>query len=94
MGEVQNEERLEVMLLTGRKVITIKVITLDLVIDNIIFTQQCFVQPITNPILLGSGFFYTFFLYWTWVVVLSPCVVLITCLLPASPMILCTISIL
>ena len=33
-----------------------KVITLDLVIDNVIFIQQCFVLPITNPIILGSNF--------------------------------------
>ena len=56
MGEVQNEEQLKVMLLTGRKVIANKVITLDLVINNVIFSQKCFVLPITNPIILGSVF--------------------------------------
>ena len=55
-GEVQNEERLEVTLPTGRKVITNKFITLDLVIKIVIFTQQGFVVPITNPIILGSDF--------------------------------------
>ena len=33
-----------------------KVITLLLVIKNVIFTQQCFVFPIINPIILGSDF--------------------------------------
>ena len=56
MGEVQNEERLEVTLLTRRKGIINKVIILDLVIDIVIFTQQCFVLPITNPSILGSDF--------------------------------------
>ena len=49
------------MLLIRRKVITNKVITLDLVIDNIVFTHQCFVLPITNPIILGSDFLDTHF---------------------------------
>ena len=61
MGKVQNKEQLEVTLPTGRKVITNKVITLDLIIDNVIFTQQCFVLPITNPIILGSNFLDTHF---------------------------------
>ena len=38
-----------------------KVITLELVIENAIFTQQCFVLPITNPIILGSDFLDTHF---------------------------------
>ena len=61
MGEVQNEEQLEVTLLTGRKVIMNKVIMLDIAIENAIFTQQCFVLPITNPIILGSNFLDTNF---------------------------------
>ena len=61
MAKVQNEEQLERMLLTRRKVIMNKVITLYLVIDNVTFTQQCFVLPITNPIILGSGFMDTDF---------------------------------
>ena len=61
MREVQNEEQLEVMLPTGRKVIINTVITLGLAIDNVIFTQQCFVLPITNPIILGSDFLDTHF---------------------------------
>ena len=56
MGEVQNEEQLKVMIPTRRKVSINKFITLDLVIDNIKFTQQCVVQPITNPIILGRDF--------------------------------------
>ena len=56
MGEVQNEKRLEVMHPTGKKKIMNKVITLDLLINNIIFTQQCSVLPITNLIILGSNF--------------------------------------
>ena len=61
MEEVQNEEWLEVMLPNSRKVITNKVITLDLVIDNVIFTQQCFVLPITNSNMLGNNFLDTHF---------------------------------
>ena len=38
-----------------------KVITLGLVIKNVTFTQQCFVLPITNPIILGSNFLDTHF---------------------------------
>ena len=38
-----------------------KVITLDLVIENVIFTQQCFVLLITNLIILGSDFLDTHF---------------------------------
>ena len=34
---------------------------LDLVIQNVIFTQQCFVLPITNPMVLGSDFLDTRF---------------------------------
>ena len=59
MGEVQNVEWLDVILLTGRKVITNKAITLDLVIQNVIFIQQSFVLPITNPIIIGSDFLAT-----------------------------------
>ena len=33
-----------------------KIIMLDLVIKNVIFIQQCFDLPITNPIILGSDF--------------------------------------
>ena len=61
MGEVQNEEWLEVTLLTGRKVTMNKVIALDLIINNKIFLQQCFVLPIMNPIILGSDFLDTHF---------------------------------
>ena len=61
MGEIKNEEWLEVTLTAVRKIITNKVITLDLVINNGIFTQQCFFQPITNPIILGSDFLDTYF---------------------------------
>ena len=38
-----------------------KAITLDLVINNVIFTKQCCVLPITNPIILGSDFLDTHF---------------------------------
>ena len=38
-----------------------KVITLDLEIENVVFTQQCFVLSITNPIILGSDFLDTHF---------------------------------
>ena len=61
MGEVQNNEWSEVIFPTGRKVITNKVIILNLVIDYVIFIQQCFVLPITNPIILGSNFLDTHF---------------------------------
>ena len=61
MGELWNEERLEVMLLTGRKIISNKGITPDLVFKNFIFTLQCFVLPNTNPIILGSDFLDTLF---------------------------------
>ena len=61
MGEVQNDEWSEITLPTGRKVITNKVITLNLVIDYVIFIQQCFVLLITNPIILGSNFLDTHF---------------------------------
>ena len=61
MEEVLNAERLEVTLPTGRKVIMNKVIKLDLVIENVIFPQQCFVLPITNPIIMGSDFLDTHF---------------------------------
>ena len=56
MREVQNAKRLEITLPTGRKVTMNKVVTLDLVIDNVFFTQQCFVLPIMNPIILGCDF--------------------------------------
>ena len=38
-----------------------KDITLDLIFDNVIFTQQYFILPITNPIMLGSDFLNTQF---------------------------------
>ena len=59
--EVLNAERLEVTLPTRRKVIINKLSTLDLVIENITFTQQFFVLPIMGPIILGSGFLDTYF---------------------------------
>ena len=86
MGEIQNAECIEVIPLTRRKVIMKKVIALDLVIDNVIFTQQCYVLPITNPIILGSDFLDTHFSMLDMVLVLSPCIALITCLPSASPM--------
>ena len=49
------------MLLTGKKAIMNKVITLDLVIENIVFIQQCFVIPITNPTILASNFLDIYF---------------------------------
>ena len=49
-------EWLEVTLPKGRKAVMKKVVILDLIIDNMIFTQQYFVLPFTNPILLGSNF--------------------------------------
>ena len=60
-GEVQNKEQLEVTLPSGSKIIMNRVIILDLVIENVIFTQQCFVLPITNPIILGNAFLDTHF---------------------------------
>ena len=54
-------EWLEVMLLTSQKIIMKKSIILDLVSENIFFTQQCFILPITNPIILGGGFLDTHF---------------------------------
>ena len=93
MGEVQNEEWLEVTLPTGQKVIINKVITLDLVIDNVIFTQQCFFLPITNPIILGSDFLDAHFAALDiGDSTITLCIGLITCLPPASPMILYMIS--
>ena len=56
MGEVQSIDQLQVTLLSGRKVIVNKIITLDLIVKNIIFIQQFFVIPITSPIILGSNF--------------------------------------
>ena len=44
------------MLPKRRKVIIDKILTLDLVIENVIFLQQYFVLPITNPIILGNNF--------------------------------------
>ena len=38
-----------------------KAIMLYLVIKNVIFTQKCFILPITNPIILGSDFLDTHF---------------------------------
>ena len=61
MGEVQNEKQLEAVLLNRRKVIMNKFITLDLVINNVIFTQQLFILPIANPSILGSDFLGTHF---------------------------------
>ena len=61
MGEVRNKKQLEVALPTGKKVVTNKVIALDLVIYNVIFAQQCFVLTITNPIILGNDFLDTYF---------------------------------
>ena len=52
---------LEGMLLTGPKVNANKVVTLNLVLNNAIFIQQCFVLPITNPIILGIDFLDTHF---------------------------------
>ena len=91
MGDVPNEERLEVILPTSRKVITNKVIMLDLVIENVIFIQQCFFLPITNPIILGSDFFDTHFA----VLDIGDRTITLHCadLPPASPMILYMTSI-
>ena len=75
MGEVQNKERLESMLPIRRQVITNKDITLDLLIDNIIFTQQCFVLTITTPIILGSYFFDTHFA----VLYIADCTIILNC---------------
>ena len=61
MGGVWNEELLEVMLPFVRKVITNKVIKLDLIIDNVIITQQFFVLLITHPIILVSDFLDIYF---------------------------------
>ena len=38
-----------------------KVIILDLVIKNVVFTQKCFFLPRTNPIILESDFLDTHF---------------------------------
>ena len=38
-----------------------KVIILDFVIENVIFTQKCFILPITNPNILVSDFLDTHF---------------------------------
>ena len=54
-------EWLEVALLLGWKLIMNKVITLDIETQNIIFTHQCFVLSITNPIILESDFLDTYF---------------------------------
>ena len=91
MGKKWNKEWLEVMLPTGRK-ITNKVIMLYLVIKTMIFTQQYFVLPITNSIILGSDFLDVNLLCWILVIVPSPHIALITCLLPVSPIILYMIS--
>ena len=56
MREIQNIEQLEVTFPMGRKATTNKAIILDLVIKNMIFTQQCFVLPISNPVILESDF--------------------------------------
>ena len=86
--EVHNEEQLEVMLPIGRKVIMNKKITLILLIDNVIFTQQCCVLPITNLIILDSDFLDINFSVLDIDNQLLPCIALITRLLPASPIIL------
>ena len=52
---------MELMLSTDRKVVINKVITLNLVIINVIFMQQCFVLPKTNPIILESDFLDIYF---------------------------------
>ena len=44
------------MLVMGGKAIVNKFFMLNLKIDNLILTKQCFVLPITNPIILGSDF--------------------------------------
>ena len=49
------------MLPTGWKFIANKVITLNLVINNVIFTQQCFVLLVASPIIMGSDFLDTHF---------------------------------
>ena len=75
MGEVQNEDWLEVTLLTGRKITMNKIIALDLTINNIIFLQQYFVLPIMNPIILGSYFLDTHFT----VLDISDCTITLHC---------------
>ena len=64
MGEVWNEEQLEVTILTSRKVIMNKVTTLELVFEKVVFIQQCFVVHITNPIILGSNLLVIHFTVW------------------------------
>ena len=49
-------EHLEIKLLVGKKVIIYKAIIIHLVVKILVFPQQCFVLPITNPIILGSDF--------------------------------------
>ena len=49
------------MLLTVQKVTMNKVVTVNLVIDNVIPIQQHFLLPITNPIILGNEFLDTRF---------------------------------
>ena len=61
-----------------------KVIMLDLVIENVIFTQQCFVLPSTNPIILGSDFLDIHFAVLDIGDCTFACVALITHLLPTS----------
>ena len=70
-----------------------KIITLDLIIENILnLTQQYFALPIINPIILGNNLLDTYFAVLGIVIILSPFIVPITCLEPASPMILYIIS--
>ena len=47
--------------MTRKKVITNKGLTVVLVIDNVTFTQQCFVLPITGTIILGSDLLEIYF---------------------------------
>ena len=85
-------ELLEITLLRGRKVTIRKVITLGLAIENAIFTQQCFVLPITNPIILGISFLDIYFAISDIDIVPSPYIALITCFLPVLPAIIHIIS--
>ena len=63
---------------------------LDLIIDNVIFTWQCFRIPTTNPTILGSDFLDTYFV----VLDTDDCTITLHCtrLLPASLVILYMIS--
>ena len=46
---------------SDRKVSYYKVVMLDLVVENIIFTQQCSLLLLTDPIILGSNILETHF---------------------------------